>query len=640
MGAIFATAALLATIVVINPPTVSAERVECPSGEMTFTDIPETSFARTHIICVRELEIAFGLTDTTFGPNDRVTREQMASFIARTYRVINGSPAPVVPTTFTDIDGSFAKDDIARIFGLGITAGTNADNTLYSPGDFVTREQMAAFLARLRRTLEGFCATPATPFTDVPDTSFAKADIACIFGLEVTAGRTATEYVPGGFVTRAEMATFLSRLYQIGRRDAQFTPDPTPGNGDGGTGGDDGLCSLRTEYVGVNEVVRSEHAAVWWGPTGGDLNAVADLVLEDVKNGYEKATNSLSITPPSGVPAFCLNMYVIDTGAETDGLTRGFGLDVNGIPFVNLPLDIAQDFLINPPGPNTESAYVTHELMHLLQVGAPFPQDGDSDWYWEATAEWFVDQVYPNDSEGKDTIGQYLINPQLPLWASRVNQGVDQADLSNSRRFHHFGAQAFLTWLSDDVPGAAQLIGRAWDDVPADGLPQQWLSEQLGGTVMEDEFVEFASRAATVDFPRHAAAIEQHRITAINSGFNTGDVNHITATVPDAGITWTRPPANLRPGGFAYNTITSDITTAGNVTVEFAADPTGSAGTTSDMRGIAVRVRAGVRQYTTLVGGSASVSVQPGDELWLVVVSVPDLFGTQETFDYQYRFVR
>ena len=43
--------------------------------------------------------------------------------------------------------GSFAADDIARIYGIGITTGTSA--TTYSPGDHVTREQMAAVLSRL-----------------------------------------------------------------------------------------------------------------------------------------------------------------------------------------------------------------------------------------------------------------------------------------------------------------------------------------------------------------------------------------------------------------------------------------------------------------------------------------------------------
>ena len=44
---------------------------------------------------------------------------------------------------------SFALDDIACIYDLGITTGTSP--TTYGPTELTTREQMAAFLARLIR---------------------------------------------------------------------------------------------------------------------------------------------------------------------------------------------------------------------------------------------------------------------------------------------------------------------------------------------------------------------------------------------------------------------------------------------------------------------------------------------------------
>jgi hypothetical protein len=78
----------------------------------------------------------------------------------------------------------------------------------------VTREQMAAILARLWRALGRNCPTGATPFTDVSATSFALADIACIYGLGITTGTSATTYDPSGFVTREQMAAFLARLWR------------------------------------------------------------------------------------------------------------------------------------------------------------------------------------------------------------------------------------------------------------------------------------------------------------------------------------------------------------------------------------------------------------------------------------------
>jgi Tol biopolymer transport system component/subtilisin-like proprotein convertase family protein len=122
-------------------------------------------------------------------------------------------PCPTDATPFTDVSAtSFAVDDIACIYGLGITTGTSP--TTYSPDGLVTREQMAAFLARLWRELGQTCPTDATPFTDVSATSFAIDDIACIYGLGITTGTSPTTYSPDGLVTREQMAAFLARLWR------------------------------------------------------------------------------------------------------------------------------------------------------------------------------------------------------------------------------------------------------------------------------------------------------------------------------------------------------------------------------------------------------------------------------------------
>jgi len=179
-----------------------------------FTDVPESSFAYNDVACIFMLGVTTGTSATTYSPKDTVTREQMASFLARLYAKLSGTPAPVTETPFTDVDeASFASADIGRIFGLGITTGTSA--TTYSPKETVTREQMASFLARLYAKING---TPApvteTPFTDVDEASFAYADIGRIFGLGITTGTSSTTYSPKDPVTREQMATFLANLYR------------------------------------------------------------------------------------------------------------------------------------------------------------------------------------------------------------------------------------------------------------------------------------------------------------------------------------------------------------------------------------------------------------------------------------------
>ncbi len=109
-----------------------------------FTDIPTGSFARADIELIYDLGITKGIAPDSYGPSDRVTREQMAAFLARLWRAL-GNTCPDDPSPFTDMVNSFAVDDVACIFALGITTGTSP--TTFTPAGSVTREQMAAFLA-------------------------------------------------------------------------------------------------------------------------------------------------------------------------------------------------------------------------------------------------------------------------------------------------------------------------------------------------------------------------------------------------------------------------------------------------------------------------------------------------------------
>ena len=63
-----------------------------------FSDVPTTSFANTAISWLVQAGITTGTTPTTFSPNNRVTRAQMAVFLHRNA----GEPAPTGPHSFTD----------------------------------------------------------------------------------------------------------------------------------------------------------------------------------------------------------------------------------------------------------------------------------------------------------------------------------------------------------------------------------------------------------------------------------------------------------------------------------------------------------------------------------------------------------
>jgi len=137
------------------------------------------------------------------------------------HEVRNRSQANVVtpPTPpfsgFSDVDpNSWSFKYIQRVFTLGIMPPKTPDR--FDPQGLVPRSDMAQFLLKTYETVTHKKAEAvSTPFTDIanlpPDVQEA---IAKLYGLNVTAGTSATTFSPADPVNRAQMVTFLMSLYR------------------------------------------------------------------------------------------------------------------------------------------------------------------------------------------------------------------------------------------------------------------------------------------------------------------------------------------------------------------------------------------------------------------------------------------
>ena len=123
--------------------------------------------------------------------------------------MFSACPSGVVPVSgFTDITST----DVDCLGYYGITKGTTA--TTYSPDDSVSRWQMALFLTRMAGPAEITLGDgSAQGFTDISGKSAEiQTAINQIKQLGITIGKTATTYAPDDYVTREEMALFITRL--------------------------------------------------------------------------------------------------------------------------------------------------------------------------------------------------------------------------------------------------------------------------------------------------------------------------------------------------------------------------------------------------------------------------------------------
>ena len=198
-------------------------------GSWTF---PAPIRALDDIDCIAYYGITDGTSSTTYSPDDPVTREQMALFLARLAGLVGINVHAGVDTPFEDIAdlGEESREAIGRIYRLGITIG--ATDTTYAPARNVSRGEMALFLQRLMDLMvpaaDGripFGFTPddvndnvgnfdvVSPFHDlegVPHNVYSA--VTQLYELGVATGLSEHAYGPGEDMTRAVMAEFMAAM--------------------------------------------------------------------------------------------------------------------------------------------------------------------------------------------------------------------------------------------------------------------------------------------------------------------------------------------------------------------------------------------------------------------------------------------
>ena len=156
-------------------------------------------------------------TPAQYCPEATVTRAQMAVFLERGIHGSSYAPPPVGASTgFGDVPINYwSAAWIKQLAADGITSGCGGGN--YCPEESVTRAQMAVFLLRAKH---GAAYTPpalggTTGFGDVPLDHWAAAWIKQLAAEGITGGCGGGNYCPDAPVTRAQMAVFLVRTFNL-----------------------------------------------------------------------------------------------------------------------------------------------------------------------------------------------------------------------------------------------------------------------------------------------------------------------------------------------------------------------------------------------------------------------------------------
>ena len=188
------------------------------------------SFAEDAVNCLAHFGVTRGRTETTYDPGAPVLRWQMALFLARA-AVPAGVALPANPdNAFTDTVGLFegARTAVAQMAALGVMRGRSSAS--FGPNEPVSRAEMAEMLDSFLVEAEkasglglGALGGGGAALSDVSADDEVFSDIGSVtrgqyaavrrmFEAGVARGTADGLFNPGGLVTRAQMAVFITRM--------------------------------------------------------------------------------------------------------------------------------------------------------------------------------------------------------------------------------------------------------------------------------------------------------------------------------------------------------------------------------------------------------------------------------------------
>lgn len=183
--------------------------------EPTFADVTVDNFAWPFIERLHAAGITGGcsLTPLLYCPDQIVTRGQMAVFLERSMKGSSFFPT-TDQVSFNDTVNHWAGYWIEALALDGVTSGCGNGN--YCPDEPVTRAQMAVFLLRAKYGAQ-YMPPPTSElaFQDVATNYWAAVWIEQFKNEGITSGCGNGNYCPDEPVTRAQMAVFLTKAFNL-----------------------------------------------------------------------------------------------------------------------------------------------------------------------------------------------------------------------------------------------------------------------------------------------------------------------------------------------------------------------------------------------------------------------------------------
>lgn len=183
------------------------------ANQSGFRDVATGAWYYDYVVAAKELGIMVGNGDGTFSPEKTLTRAELVQLLAGYADAdLSGGGS----SKFSDVKtGAWYASAVAWAEKNGYVSGY-PDGTFH-PDEAVTREDFCAILARYLKKQGASYPTKSVTFPDEDKISdYAKEDVAYCASIGLISGTDGGRFDPSAGTKRAEAATIMVRLVQLG----------------------------------------------------------------------------------------------------------------------------------------------------------------------------------------------------------------------------------------------------------------------------------------------------------------------------------------------------------------------------------------------------------------------------------------
>ncbi|MEA1962143.1 MAG: S-layer homology domain-containing protein [Bacillota bacterium] len=181
-------------------------------ADSKFTDVVQGSWAEGYIYYLADRGIVNGKTETTFAPNDSISRAEFVTILAK----MSGNTLPQGTDQFSDVPANawYAKY-VAWASQVGVAKGANGH---FNPNDVITRQDMATMITRYADSVAKYNLPEGnqskTFADDAQIASYARSAVYAMQQAGIISGRGDNTFAPAANASRAEAAKMIVVLLQ------------------------------------------------------------------------------------------------------------------------------------------------------------------------------------------------------------------------------------------------------------------------------------------------------------------------------------------------------------------------------------------------------------------------------------------